>query len=334
MVIGVAEFGIDTVKNDLGIPVSTWSYLQDTAEWFPSFRSAAEPISFYENIVGPYPFSKLADVQSTTIYGGMENAGNIFYREDLMNSKRNQYKINPEGTIAHEIAHQWFGNSVTEGNWYDVWISEGFATYLTDLFYEHKYGREALKTRMAEERNMVIRYYKRNPAPVIDTTVTDYSDLLTINVYEKAAWFLHMMRREMGDEVFMKCIGTFYEKYKYSNAVTEDFQDIAESLSGKDLGRFFEQWLRKPGYPVLNINWYQKKDKIFVKIEQQQKNPVFNFSLDLGIINADSTMKTVTIQMERAVDNFSFPADGKVANLVPDPEVWLLFEGTVSMKKF
>lgn len=256
MVIGVAEFAVDTIKNNLGIPISTWTYPEDTTEWFRPFRFVTEPISFFETILGPYPFSKLANVQSTTIYGGMENAGNIFYREDLMNHGRN-----PEGTIVHEAAHQWFGNSVTEGNWYDVWLSEGFSTYLTDLFFEHEYGREAFKSRMAHERSMVIRYARRKIAPVIDTTVADYSNLLTINVYEKAAWFLHMLRREMGDELFMKCIRSFYEKYRYSNAVTGDFQNLAESLSGKNLDRLFEQWLRKSGYPELNINWYQKKTK-------------------------------------------------------------------------
>ena len=329
MVIGVAEFAIDTIKNNLGIPVSTWTYPEDTAKWFRPFRSVTEPISFFETILGPYPFSKLANVQSTTIFGGMENAGNIFYMEDLMNRRRN-----PEGTIIHEIAHQWFGNSVTEGNWYDLWISEGFASYLTDLFYEYKYGREALKSRMAEERIMVIRYHGRNPEPVIDTTVTDYSDLLTINVYEKAAWFLHMLRREMGDELFMKCIRSFYEKYRYSNAVTGDFQNIAESLTGKNLNKFFEQWLRKSGYPELNIYWYQKKNKILVRIEQLQKDAVYNFPLELKFVSTDSTMRTETVHMDRAVEDFSFRVDGKTANLVSDPEVWLLFEGKSIKKKF
>jgi aminopeptidase N len=329
MVIGVADFAIDTVKNDLGIPNTTWAYPQNATEWFGPFRSDTEPVSFFEEIIGPYPFSKLANVQSTTVYGGMENAGNIFYREDMMN-----YRRNPEGTIVHEIAHQWFGNTVTEGNWYDLWLSEGFATYLTDLFWEYKYGREAFKSKMIRERDMVIRYARRNNAPVIDTTITNYRDLLTINVYEKAAWFLHMLRREMGDELFMKLIRTYYEKYKYSNALTGDFKNLAESLSGKHLNQFFKQWLRKPGFPVLNINWYQKKKNVFVKIEQQQKDVIFDFPLEIGLLSNDSTMKTESIHMNGASETFSFPVSGKIINLVPDPEVWLLFDGKATKKKF
>jgi aminopeptidase N len=329
MVIGAADFTIDTVKNNLDIPITTWSYPGNAVEWFGPFRSAAEPVSFFEKIIGPYPFSKLANVQSTTIYGGMENAGNIFYSEDLMDHRRN-----PEGTIVHEIAHQWFGNTVTEGNWYDLWLSEGFATYFTDLFWEHKYGREAFKSRMASERNMVIRYAKRNSAPVIDTSVTIYRDLLTPNVYEKAAWFLHMLRREMGDDLFMKLIRTYYEKYKYSNAVTGDFKNLAESLSGKNLSQFFEQWLWEPGYPVLDINWYQKKKQVLVKIEQQQKGVIFDFPLELGLLSNDSTMKAESIHINRASETFSFPVNSKILNLIPDPEVWLLFEGKATKKKF
>jgi aminopeptidase N len=329
MVIGVADFAIDTVKNNLGIPLSTWSYREDTSKWFAPFRSSTEPLSFFGQIVGPYPFSKLANVQSTTIYGGMENAGNIFYSEDLMD-----YRRNPEGTIVHEIAHQWFGNTVSEGNWYDLWLSEGFATYFTDLFWEHKYGREAFKSRMTIERNIVIRYTRRNSAPVIDTTVTYFRDLLTPIVYEKAAWFLHMLRREMGDELFMKLIRTYYAKFKYSNAVTDDFKNLAEMVSGKDMNKFFEQWLRKSGYPVLNINWYQKKQKIFIKIEQEQEEPVFGFPLEIGIISSNSTANTETVQIDSATETFSIPVQGKIVNLVPDPEVWLLFEGKTTKKKF
>jgi aminopeptidase N len=329
MVIGVADFSVDNVENKLGIPLSTWVYPESTAEWFPGFRIAVEPMSYYIEQIGPYPFSKLANVQSTTIFGGMENAGNIFYRENLVTTNNRQ-----EETIAHEIAHQWFGNSVTEGNWYDVWLSEGFATYLADLYYEHKYGQEVLKSRMIRERNMVIRYSKRNYSPVIDTTITEYMDILNINSYEKASWFLHMLRKELGDELFMKCIRTFYEKYKYSNAVTGDFQNLAESMSGKDLSLFFEQWLEKPGQPVLNITWYQKKKKVLVKIEQQQKDIIFHFLLDIGFVSKDSSMRTETIQINEALETFSFPVNCSIVSLVPDPDVWLLYESKVTRKKF
>jgi aminopeptidase N len=239
-----------------------------------------------------------------------------------------------EGTIAHEIAHQWFGNSVSEGNWHHVWLSEGFATYMTDLFYEHKYGQDAFKSRMERERNMVIRYAKRKYSPVIDNTITDYMDLLNLNSYEKGAWFLHMLRKNLGDELFRECIRKFYEKYKYSNALTGDFKDVIESVSGKSMGNFFEQWLCKAGHPVLNITWYQKKKNVFIKIEQQQKGTIFDFPLDLGFVSKDGSMKTKTFHCNKIAEDYSVPVAGKIENLVPDPDTWLLFEGNLTRKRF
>lgn len=329
MVIGVADFTIDSVENKLDIPVSTWVYPENAAEWFTYFSNVTEPVSFFIGSIAPYPFSKLANVQSTTVFGGMENAGNIFYQEDLLTGNQRQ-----ESIIAHEIAHQWFGNSVTEGNWHHVWISEGFATYLTDLFYEHKYGQDAFRSRMQREREMVIRYAKRNYAPVIDTAITEYMDLLNINSYEKGAWFLHMLRKELGDELFMKSIRTFYDEYKYSNALTEDFQRIVESFTVKEMDRFFEQWLAKPGHPVLDLTWYQKKKSVLVRIEQFQKGTIFDFPLELRFVSKDGSVKTETVRINQVLQNHSFPVEGKIENLVPDPDVWLLFEGQVARKKF
>src|SRR4030042_4056362 len=328
MAIGVARFAIDTVENNLNIPVSTWVYPGNAAEGFTDYMNATEPLSFFINNIAPYPFSKLANVQSTTVFGGMENAGNIFYRENLVTGNQRQ-----EGTIVHEIAHQWFGNSVTEGSWHDVWISEGFATYLTDPYYEHKYGQDVFKSRMKNERNSVIRYAKRNYSPVIDSTITDYMALLNPNSYEKGGWFLHMLRKELGDELFWKCIVTFYEKYKYSNALTADSQNIVDSLSGKNMNLFFDQWLLKTGHPVLNISWYQKKKNVCVKIEQLQKSSIFDFPLDLEFVSKDGSMKTLTVHINKVLETYSFPMESTIENMVPDPDVWVLYEGKVTRQR-
>jgi len=329
MVIGVADFAIDDVENNLDIPVSTWVYPMNADKGFADYMNATEPLSFYISHIGPYPFSKLANVQSTTLFGGMENAGNIFYAENLVTGNQKQEEI-----IAHEIAHQWFGNSVSEGNWHHVWLSEGFATYLTDLYYEYKYGSDVFKSRMETDRKVVIRYATRNFAPVIDTTITDYLDLLNPNSYEKGAWFLHMLRKELGDELFMESIRTFYEKYKYSNALTIDFQNIVDSITGKDLISFFEQWLSKAGHPVINIMWYQKKKNVLVQIEQLQKGTVFDFPLELGFVSKDGSVKRETLHINKVLENYSFPVESTIENLVPDPDVWLLYEGKVTRGKF
>src|SRR5690606_33381103 len=139
MVIGVARFAVDHVREVNGIPVTSWVYPQDRDAGFSDYARAAAILDYFDSHIGPYPYLKLANVQSKTRYGGMENAGNIFYSEGSVTGTGRS-----EGTIAHEIAHQWFGDSVTEADWYHVWLSEGFATYFTLLWYEHAYGRDRM----------------------------------------------------------------------------------------------------------------------------------------------------------------------------------------------
>ena len=321
MVIGVADFAVENVENELNIPVSTWVYPQNEEEGFRDYRIAIEPLEYFIRQIGPYPFAKLANVQSTTLYGGMENAGNIFYQERLVTGRQQQ-----EGIIAHEIGHQWFGNTVTEGNWHHVWLSEGFATYLTDLYMEYKYGEDRFRMRMERERNIVTRYAGRNPSRVIDTMITNYRDLLNANSYEKGAWFLHMLRKELGDELFWKCLQSFYKEYQYSNALSEDFQHVIESLSGKDLEYFFKQWLYKPGHPVLDIHWKQKNSKIKLEIEQIQKEPIFIFPLELELVFRNGSQRIERVMIDQPLEKFTISANINVKKIIPDPEVWLLFE--------
>ncbi len=321
MVIGVARFAVENVENDLNIPVSTWVYPQNDEEGFRDYRIATEPLDFFIRLIGDYPFSKLANVQSTTLYGGMENAGNIFYHERMVTGNQQQ-----EGIIAHEIAHQWFGNTVTEENWHHIWLSEGFATYFTYLYYEHKYGQETFRSRMERERNVVIRYASRHLSPVIDTTITNYMDLLNPNSYQKGAWFLHMLRKKLGDDLFRECIRTYYKKFQYSNALTEDFQHIAESLAGKDLDYFFKQWLYQAGHPVLDIHWVQKKSGIEIEIEQTQQGSAFVFPLELELVLRDGSKRPESVYVDQPKKSFLIPINEKVEKIIPDPGVWLLFE--------
>ncbi|MCA1755935.1 MAG: M1 family metallopeptidase [Bacteroidales bacterium] len=176
-----------------------WSYVypENRDEGFYDYAVALVPLNYYTSLIGQYPFPKLANVQSRTIYGGLENAGCIFYSENSVTGTGRS-----EGLIAHEIAHQWFGNSVTEADWHHIWLSEGFATYLTSMYWEMRLGEERLKSDMKNARNRVLRSARNNPSPVIDTTITNLMHLLSANSYQKGAWVLHMLRNRIGDKAF------------------------------------------------------------------------------------------------------------------------------------
>lgn len=319
MAFGVADFSVGDAGTVYDVPVSTWVYKENAKEGYNDYSVAVRPLKYYSDLIGKYPFEKLANVQSKTIYGGLENAGTIFYAE---NSVTGQGKA--ESLVAHEIAHQWFGNCVTENDWYHIWLSEGFATYLTSMYFESTLGKDRLKVDMASTRNRVLKYYDVNRKPVIDTTVTDLMDLLNANSYQKGGWVLHMLRNEIGDENFINGLRLFYQRYYNSNAITSDLRQVMEEVSGKNLDNFFKQWLYTPGQPELRI-WQEKSEKkgfVDIFIEQEQES-LFDFNLDL-LIKSDSGEQKISNHINRKLSVTKVKSRNSI-EITPDPEVKLLF---------
>src|SRR5690606_11234286 len=136
-----------------------------------------------------------------------------------------------EELIAHEIAHQWFGNSATESDWSQLWLSEGFATYMTHLYVLGKYGDGRFEEGLAKDRQTVKHFYNQQILPVVDTLSTDPNEMLNANAYQRGAWVLHMLRNELGDDLFWKGIQLYYTTFQYSNATTKDFIQAMEKAS-------------------------------------------------------------------------------------------------------
>jgi len=320
MVIGIAKFAVQNIGETHNIPVSTWVYPQTKEQGFYDFSTAKSILNFFIENVGEYPYQKLANVQSKTRFGGMENAGNIFYFEESVTGKKEH-----EDLIAHEIAHQWFGNSASEIDWPHIWLSEGFATYLTDLYILESKGNDAFLKRIKEERETIFRFYKRKQSPVIDTEGTNLMSLLNANSYQKGAWVLHMLRKKVGDEAFWKGIKKYYQKFKFSNASTADFKNVMAEVSNQNLDIFFHQWLQKVGHPILKTNWIYHNNKLRIIIEQTQET-VFQFPLDVEIIYNNGTSEVKTIQVTDKNSPFVIDVNGEVKELKFDPNTWLLFE--------
>jgi aminopeptidase N len=322
MVIAAADFAVKTEAIVQGIPVSTWVFEQNQRDGFRDYAPAAEILAFMMDYIGPYPYKKLANVQSKTIFGGMENAGAIFYAENTVNGKQDQHTL-----MAHEIAHQWFGDMVTEKKFAHLWLSEGFATYLAVYFNEKKFGPDRAKEMLIEDRFQAIAFSKMSQQPVIDT-VSSLMELLNANSYQKGGWVLHMLRREIGDSAFRKSIQNYYSTYAGKNADTRDLQHVVEKTTGRDLSVFFDQWLYTPGIPKLDIQWkYNEADKkLDVTVKQLQTN-VFQFPLELLVDPSSKTIQKVNVT--QATQTFSIPLKNKPSLVKADPEINLLFEGSV-----
>lgn len=332
MAIGVADFAVNYAGDVNCIPVSSWVFPENKKEGFYDYAPAKNILAFYDNYIGSYPFRKLANVQSKTIFGGMENASAIFYFENSVTGDKQQ-----ETLLAHEIVHQWFGNMATEKSFAHLWLSEGFATYLTHIFIESKYGTDSLNKRMQNEREEIIDFVKTSNKPVVDS-VSPYMQLLNTNSYQKGGWVLHMLRRELGDSVFKKSIRKYYATYAGKNAETKDLQKVFEIVSGKDLSQFFKQWLFTPENPKLQITWkyVEKGQQLNVTVKQLQKN-LFTIPLQIAVAVGPGTSKTQikTIQISKLIETFIIPV-GRKAYLFansPDPLTSLLFEATMTEEK-
>ncbi|HEY8784819.1 MAG TPA: M1 family metallopeptidase [Mucilaginibacter sp.] len=315
MVIGVADFAIDHTGDAGNIPVYTYVFPENKDAGFKSYAVAKEILSFYIKKFGPYAYEKLANVQSKTIFGGMENASAIFYFENSVTSK------DIESLMAHEIAHQWFGDAASEKSFAHLWLSEGFATYMTNIYLENKYGGDTLKKRLYADRETVLKFEKRRLTPVVDTTVkSNYMQMLNANSYQKGGWVLHMLRRKLGETSFWKGIRYYYAKYDGCDANTDDLREVMEQASGQDLKQFFTQWLYTPGHPQLDINWKYDAAKGVVELNiTQRQNTLFEFPLGVSI---DHKLRTIYVKDKNTVVHF--PITAKPSAVVVDPDVNLL----------
>ncbi len=292
MVIGVADFAVDHSVDVNGIPVYTYVFPENKDAGFGSYAVAKEILPFFIKKFGPYAYEKLANVQSKTIFGGMENASAIFYFENSVTSP------GIEELMAHEIAHQWFGDAVSEKNFSNLWLSEGFATYMTNVYLENKYGADTLKKRLIKDRVKVLKFEAMRLTPVVDTS-HNYMELLNANSYEKGGWVLHMLRRKLGDTVFWKGIRIYYRKYENGNASTNDLREVMEQASGKDLKPFFNQWLFTAGHPQLNITWKYNATvhSVSLKITQSQ-DTLYRFPLEVLVGGRRHTINIINKKTE------------------------------------
>ncbi len=245
MVIGLAKMSIAGDRTAGGIPLSYYTYPEDSAFARESFKRVADMVHFYDSLIGKYPYDRLSLVQSSTRFGGMENSSAIFLADQGAVYRR---RSDPEGLLAHEIAHQWFGDAVTQSSWADLWLSEGFATYFSALYFEARDGKNKFDSIMDRSRN---EYLRRSPrkAPVIYDGYPQLFQLMNAENYNKGGLFLHALRKAAGDSAFFSAIRKYYAQFKHRNATTADFQALAEAESRKDLDELFTLWLRRPGLP-------------------------------------------------------------------------------------
>ena len=320
MVVGIADFSFYHIGSASGVQITNAVYIGENEDVHEDMEVSAPILDFFEDYIAPYEFEELENVQSTTRYGGMENAGCIFYDENAFNGR-----LTGEDLLAHEIAHQWFGNSATESDWPHLWLSEGFATYFTNLYIRSKYGEEAFDQQLQKDRKKVLQFAESYEHPVVDTVYSEIETLLNANAYQKGSWVLHMLHYQLGDSVFKKCIQEYYGEFRLANASTSDLQSIFEKVSGVDLDQFFRQWLYTSGHPELKVTLVGKRKVCKLRIEQVQKQAPFQFPLMIRFTLKKGEVINREFQINSRYQEFTLELDEPISDVKIDPGTDLLF---------
>ena len=325
MVIGATEFAIAPIVSEAthasgGTEIAFWLYPRDREQGIRQFGRVSEMVAHFAATIGPYPYDKLALVESSTKFGGMENSSAIFFDE-----KRIGGEDSLEAIAAHEIAHQWFGDSVTQRQWHDIWLSEGFATYFCNLFFEHADGRAAFLERMRNDRDDYLKAQRKEPHAIHDPSIVELPKLLGPFTYEKGAWVLHMLRGIMGDRAFFAAVRDYYSAYRDRNAATGELRVIMERHAGQPLDWFFQQWIFGRGHPVFATSWTWADGKVAVDVEQKQSGSVFRVPTVIEV-RSEAGAHRENVLIDERKERFEVDSEKRPSEVVLDPDEWVLKE--------
>jgi len=281
------------------------------------FNQHPDMIRFFADIFGEYPFikEKYGIAEFLWQLGAMEHQTITGVATNMVGGRNFFLDV-----YVHELAHHWWGDAVGPKSWKDIWLNEGFATYSEALFTEFRSGKSALRSSMIEKKKPNFRGSLENPG----------SYLFSSTVYDKGAWVLHMLRWELGDKLFFKILREYYAKYKYSNASTKDFKDVCESLSGKDLSKFFDQWITGVGDIELKYNWksemksaghYNTTIDLF---QDQLEYNEYHFPLEIALKFDDGKEEIHRIQVDDKSAEVTLKSNKKPIDIILDPNDWLL----------
>jgi aminopeptidase N len=317
------EDGPDTME----IPI--WVRPADSANAVVDFANLPDQIAHYSDLFGPYPFLDEKYAIAWFPWGGaMEHQTCVSWGFPITGNQ------DWEHVVAHELSHMWWGDWVTYGDYCDVWLNEGFATYCEALWWEHLYGETGLYTYMEDTQDYYINWETSsgNRFPIYDPPP---EFIYCPTTYEKAASVLHMLRFLEGDSLFYAILDAYGTTYAYANAVTADFQAICETVTGQDLDWFFDQWIYDQGYPEYELLWSYdssgaKGYHLYVVVNQVQEDaPIFVMPVELEITTTTGTVLD-TIILDEAQDLLQFSLADEPTDVTLDPRYWILCEKTIS----
>lgn len=304
-----------------GIPIINFGYTNETKEVAATVKNLPDMVKFFSEKTGiRYPYPKYSQVFVEDFGGGMENISATTQIEEMIHDERTLLDEDSDSLQAHELAHQWFGNLVTCRDWGQIWLNESFATYLDALYTEHSKGHDEFLYNNVRDNQ--VQYYNAwnsgNRRPIVTKNYANKDAMFDTYAYPRGAAVLHMLRVQLGDELFWKSL-THYLKSNMNQPVsTEDLRIAIEETTGQSMDWFFDQWLYRMGHPIFEVT--QKYDeatkKLTLDVKQTQKIdpndefPQVEFFQTYVDIEIDGKIERVWIKPQ-ADNTFSFDVAAK-----------------------
>jgi aminopeptidase N len=260
-----------------------------------SFGRTPEILAFYTELLGKFPWKKYSQTAVYDYRGGIENVSATTIGESELTDEKSGFQLS-DGIVSHELAHQWFGDLVTCNNWGELWLNEGFAVFFTGLYFEHSQGKASydyyLKSQMAEyidqshqyERPLATRFYAAAGSNFDRTS------------YAKGAMVLHTLRRTLGDNLFFAGLRNYLTRYRNMPVDSHDLCEAMTEATGVNLEPFFDQWVYRPGHPILNYawTWDSERKQVVLAVKQIQDTksgaPIFDFNTTIGLISGPNVV--------------------------------------------
>lgn len=290
--ISVAVGRFSEIKDEWdGIPVLYYCEQGREKDARRGFSKTAKAMAFFSEETGVrYPYSKYAQVAVAEYPGGMEHTTCTTQTDACLIDERAGLDTDLDLLVAHELAHQWFGDLVTCREWSHAWLNEGFATYFEVLFQAHDKGQDEADYEMhVNARAYMDEDARRYRRPIVCTSYKEPWTLFDRHLYEKGAWVLHMLRSDLGVSLWRKSIRHYLEKHRDGSVETSDLIQAIEETTGRNMRPFFDQWVHRAGYPQLRAfyNWDPKSRKVEVIVQQAQDvgddNPAFKLPLEIRL---------------------------------------------------
>lgn len=303
-----------------------------------TFARTPEMITFFSSLLGvPYPWNKYAQVVvSDFFFGGMENTTATTMYEHILLDERAAIDVTSDDLIAHELAHQWFGDLVTCRDWSEGWLNEGFATFMEHVWREHHLGRDeyeySVRHDLASYLGEASGRYRR---PIVCQDYDAPLDLFDRHLYEKGGLVLHVLRSELGDSLFWKGVSSYLHRHARGVVETRDLLRSLEEVSGRSLGRRFDELVHRPGHPEIevDISWEDGILRCAAKQTQHTTDGVPSvFEVPIGLVIVDPETraeKRVTLRLAARADSFSIPCETRPRYVVVDPQMRILGDVTV-----